>query len=350
MKRTFHFLALSALILAGCAKSTPDEVTVKEVDHPITFNAVNYITKTKGTYEGGDFGAYAWSAALTKGDFYMENVKVSESSGKWLPAVTYYWPKDAALDFESYSPYSATPWVTVTEDKLTGSIAAGTTLVDCLYSDKTIGCTYENSKNGVATKFRHALAQVAFNIKAAFTEYGTGTNKTSWKITLTGATLKNVYGAGSVELNLNTTDKTSWNLPSPAIWTVSGSKSNKALVSSNKNITTTAIEAAKFFVIPQATSSMQLTLSYKIVTTLANQSEITENITKTIKLSDFKYNSASIDNWKINDNITYNISIKPTADSGTTPGGSSTPEDVVITFDPSTEGWNNINVTASLQI
>lgn len=350
MKRILYFVAISVLALASCSKVAPEKTVEVETQHAIAFNAVNQVVSTKADYDkSNSFGTYAWSKALTRGDYFMENEKISYDAvdKKWLPANVFYWPKEAALDFVSYSPYSATPWVAVTENKLTGS--ASGELQDYLYADKATGCTYDNSKDGVPTIFHHALSQVSFKIKALFTTYGKAGDETSWKITLTGATLTDVYGAGSLELSLSS-DKKTWTLPNPAVWTVSGTKSDRTLVSSSTEVTTTGIDAATFYVVPQSVGSMKLILNYDIVTELVNGNQITEHISKTVNMSDFKYNSSSIDSWKINDNITYNISIKPTADSGTTPGGSGTPEDVVIKFNPSVSGWNNIDVSASIQI
>lgn len=349
MNKIFNIAALATLALAGCTKVAPEIVVKVEEEHAITFAAVNSIASTKGEYDkANSFGTYAWSKSITKGDYFMENVKVAFDAvnGKWFPVSTYYWPKEATVDFVSYSPYSETPWVNITESKLSAS--ASGTLEDYLYANKAVDCTFDNSKEGVATIFHHAVSRVSFNIKALFTSYGTAPDVTTWKITLSNATLKNVYDAGSVELNISE-DRQTWTLPSPAIWTVSGEASDRVLVASPTEITTDGINAAQFLVVPQAVSSMQLVLDYTIVTTLANGNELTESISRTVNMSDFRHNSASIDNWNMNDNITYHINIKPTADSGTA-GSGGTPDDVVIKFDPSVDGWNNIDVSASIQI
>ena len=369
MKKLFFIAIAAAVTLAACKKTevnTPDQV--------INFKVANRV-QTKATtgseYTNGAFGTYAWFNGTNE---FMVNEKVDKSGSEWTTVDhTFYWPKTGSIDFISYSPFNGTsdtpgtvPAVTANSIVYSGYTAAD---VDLMYADK-VTCASESGVNldeindgidsgftGVPTLFRHALAKLAFKIRANFVEYDDPANgsHTEWEVTVNSAKISGFKTTGSCTLNWVSG---AWEKPSVTVgsetynvWTgLSGASANQELITTPVVLTTTAqdIAPANGFVMPQVLEdgAQILALDFHIKTTLSNGKTIEEDVTKTVDIKAI----SSLKAWQMNENIVYTISIKPTAKANGPSGQDDTPEDVVITFDPAVAEWTNVDASASIQL
>ena len=352
MKKVFVIAAAALLALASCTKVestyTPDEA--------INFQAAVQLAQTKAEINGettkadtlgypyDNFGVYAWEDGTAA---YIVNEKVTKTADVWSTAKTYYWPKSGTMDFIGYYPQAAAPWVSVSTDALkceSYSISAAEN-DDLLYSNKAVERTVKNSANGVPMIFHHALAQVGVVVKAGYLSAGSGEDKTTWEIKIKSLYFKDMYKAGGVELSL-ASDEQNWTLPEDAIWTVSGSTSNISVISSDKTLTTSSDTVLlKKTVMPQnlvvSDASKVMHVDYSIKTTTAQNEVTTQNLSADIKLfgswtdaSDKDAFSNVVDKWQMNKWIFYTLVINPLA---------TTPEEAVITFDPSLIDWQYVD-------
>ena len=380
MKKYIIIAAAAVAALASCAK-----VETVDVQKEVTFEVANRLQQTKASgsvYDTSiDFGTYAWFTATsgsTNADF-MVNETIGYVGGVWKNKVnTFYWPKTGSVSFISYSPFDGTNGTgdsnpAITADSITYTdITAGD--IDYLYADKATCSSNVNDItdgdgaadsgfSGVPTLFRHALAKVSFIIKASFLTYTDPTTNTTttWEVTVNSAQISGFKTTGDLALTLNT-DGNTWDKPAGEVWThLSGATAAQELIDpatypAGVVLTTgnQVLNPASGYVIPQelAAGVQKLDLNIHIKTTLSNgniieEDLVTEGLGGTIPAFDFSAIS-SLTSWKINQNIIYTISIKPTA---TTPTGDyDNPNDVIITFDPAVADWEEVPVTATIQL
>ena len=361
MKKYIILAAAAVMALAACTKVE----TAPESGREINFQVANYMpTKANTQYTNGNFGTYAWFTADSgsTGADYMVNEEVGFASSVWKTIHnTFYWPKTGNMDFISYSPFNGTndtadsnPAVTATTLTYTNVAVAD---VDYLYADKvTVACKsgastdevndgVDSGYKGVPTLFRHALAKVSFQVKANFLEWGTAPDKTTWKLTLQDFEIGSLYTKGDLHL---TWDGTSW-VPQDAnrIWENPSVPTAGQDLASDLELTTAYQDLAALtnpYVLPQAVAAGAQTvrIKVKIETTLANGKSILEYYEKTFDLKDI----SSLDYIKMNQNIVYKISIKPTANVSTP----DSPEDVTITFDPAVSDWETVTSSVEIQL
>ena len=383
--KKYIIIAVSALV-AMCA-CTKNEVSVPS--HEITFQTVNYVGQTKAL-EGSeftytDFGVFAWSKA-SAGKYYMDNELVTKQGGEWKAQGTYYWPKDANVDFISYYPQEKVgSYVTIDETKISyKDFNAAEKQVDLLYADKVVGYGYADNADGsgvidgvntyktVPAFFRHALAQLTMQAKLAYeakTNYledgKTVKDSYRWEIEITDAKLTGVNTVGSLDLTLSGTENPElaktypWIKPANELWT----SGTPATVSLGKGALGTdgskCVLLNAYYVIPQAVSAQTVELTFNIKTYRGVGSAepslfLNEvGVKRTAKLA-----LPDLPAWKINQATTYVFVIAPTAGSGEDPEDPDKPidpddpnlKDVEITFDPAVKGWDITTVGATIKL
>ena len=189
MKKFFYLAVAACAALAACSKN---EVTPVDVDQQITFQAVVNKASTKGMIDGTYYTTGAPSFGT--GAFYntgsngfgpsspayipMSEVKYNDTKKAWTTDTPYYWPKNGTLTFFSFSPWSITTGtnptsVTITAAngvKIEGYDVDARQTDDLMVADVITGSSNNTTYNpndggtysqqGVATVFRHKLAQI----------------------------------------------------------------------------------------------------------------------------------------------------------------------------------------------
>ena len=391
MKKSF-FLIAALLTLAACSKVAP----VEESSNAISFQVANYVqTKADdakpGEFTNEDFGAYAWyspAEGQREGDPMFANEKVAKSGSEWKTVNnTYYWPKTGTVDFISYSPYDAEGKQPTVKESSIAWTKYTVGEKDLMYADKALkqGANVKTYYyNGVPTLFRHALAKLSFRVKANFLEWTQDEIKdeqtgevlvekdtTRWEVSLKSAKLSGIYNTG--DLNLTVAADGSWPLPEVGeakahVWAnPSGAAKEVELMTAKDSLilTTKAQDlytdkdgkAQSFFVLPQALAkdAQKITLVFHIKTTHIATTDKKEGVGQGTIVIDQDYSKtidlrevSSLAAWQMNQNIVYTICIKPTATDPNNPH-TDDPEDVVITFDPAQNGWEDVK-DATIQI
>jgi len=374
MKLKFLLAAAAIVALASCTK----QLGSNESSQEITFQVARYNSLTKGNtdyktdYSAVPFGAYAWYKGVSASDntVFMTNQKVSYKSASdvWAPeGTTYYWPKSGSIDFICYSPYTADgtdaplPTITETGIKYPAWDVNANPNVDVMYADKVTGLTGNANTyyyNGVPTLFRHALAKVSFQIKAAYLEKTADTgDKTRWEITVNSITISDILTSGALELNLAADG--SWEKPASNIWASDGNKTDLNLdVSSLGNITTTPQDLANgMLVLPQSLGDGQKVKINVTIKTYRDQNDGNGEklvLTETGIDIDALLSNGSLSSWGMNQNVTYSFILAPSLGTGT---GSDLDGDGIedvnpttIYFDPAVEDWENITVNAGINV
>lgn len=389
--KKYIILAAAVVAMAACAK-----VDNEEPQREINFTVANRV-QTKAAYNTDDtFGTYAWytanaaSVVATTGSdhaAFMVNEEIGHDGSVWKALHnTFYWPKTGSIDFISYSPFNGTNNTAnsnpaVIQNKITYTAINVAEVdaqsqpknIDYMYADK-VNCAiddYANStgKQAVPTVFRHALAKLSFKIAANFITYTDATtNKTtSWDVYVKSVKISGFKTTGDCELNLNS-NGISWDKPETDIsetgtpeivyvWTnLSGASAEQELIPNasltenskwiklNAKNNPTTINPASGFVMPQvlAADTQKIELALHITTHLANGLDIEEDYNRVLDLKDL----SSLKAWQMNQNIVYNIQIKPVAYVSTYDD----PNDVIITFNPSVAEWDDVDATAIIQL
>ncbi len=397
MKKVLIFISAAALLFAACTKVEEAGREVK--DQEITFQTAMHVTKAP-VFTGSvfptteTFSVYAWTdASALPNSIFMDDVTVAFNGTDWkTQGGTYYWPKSAPVDFIAYYP-TGMNGITVAPKKVTYTdidVEAGQE--DIMYTDKAVGFSNNvdliadgvKQYTGVPLIFRHALAKVKVVIELVYNhkEEADGT-VTDWEVTLNSFKMKDIFSKGSCELNLSTTPAegiVTWERPADAVWTPNGDKVNIAsAISSEKleprNADGTVREylaVGEHFVLPQAlaAASQQFELNLTINTKRNGTVVLSETFDRTPDIT-----LTSIPAWEMNHIYTYRLRITPTASDGNggqpyDPSDPNNPgptnpdpnnpghvdpnnpnlDDVIITFDPAVDGWDNVNVEAVLNI
>jgi len=358
MKRYLILAAAALVALAACSKVTPAADSQREIG----FQVANYATKANVAFTNADFGTFAWhhaeDATVTP---FITNEKVAQKGTEWKTVEnTYYWPKTGKLNFISYSPFSADKAPAVTENTIDWK-AYTVGADDLMYADRAKDKSenenvYTNisGATGVPTLFHHALARLSFQVKASFLEYTDPENKskTTWEVTLKNATLSKLYNTGDLALTLGT-DGISWTAAKGWVADKTKTAADTELVTEKapgKVLKTTVeplFDGKSFYVLPQelAAGAQKIHLVFHIKTNLPNGKVLEEDYDKVLDLSEF----SKIKVWKMNQDIKYIISIKPTKnlDPEHHPDD---PTDVIITFDPALADWELVEGTAVIQV
>lgn len=368
-------IPIAAIIaLTMCTRSIENDP-----EHEITFQVASYSSlNTKGNtdyktnYAAVPFGAYAWYKGVNASDNtdFMTNQQVTyvATDNVWKPAgTTYYWPKTGTLDFFCYSPYtadgSAAPAPTVTETSLAyPSWNVNSNLgVDVMYSDKALNLQNNTTTyyyNGVPVLFHHALARLGFACRLAYDEITAPTgDKTKWEVIVNSITLKDVKTTGTLALGINA-DGEHWDKPASNVWTNDGTKTDIALdvtaLTTFTDVTPQTI-GTPFFVIPQALNEGQkVVINLTIKTYRDTGAGYALVLTETGVDINGTLSSGALASWGINQNITYTFILAPSSPVGTgvdlDGDGIEDQEPIVIHFDPAVDDWEDITVSAGINL
>ena len=193
MKKYLLIAATACVALAACTKN---EVRPVNVDQEITFQAVVNKASTKaGTFEndakyptGRPFGTVAYRESSGNPKYFgPEEVSYNSTKLYWSTATPYYWPKNDALTFMSYSPYkyqeSAHSSTKITVDDHYNQLSisdydvAAHQETDLMVADIQKGQVANTTQDGgtwqkgVPTVFHHKLSQiVAINFQTVDTQ------------------------------------------------------------------------------------------------------------------------------------------------------------------------------------
>lgn len=306
MKKYLILAATTVFVLGACSKNEVD-VNVDKV--PVTFGT--YVGMTKATTGDIDldglkssedgFGVYCYysdnssynSSSSTPN--FMLNQKVynsnhsSHSAGAdatWTYTPIKYWPNEYGdganstttdkLTFRAYAPYStgSTNNISNLPDKNSTATTLTYTVdnsnqVDLLWASNAVGSLTDLTKKNVTVTstvdftFSHALSKITFSHQAVVDQVNpssgalaTGTTITLNSITIDGTTIKKsgVFNFATGEWGTLTAGATPTN--------------DISLTSLNANVTNslTAISNKEFFVIPNASNSMKITVDYTVNT------------------------------------------------------------------------------------
>lgn len=322
------------------AYPTTENFTVFAVRHATTFegwatNATSYMTRVECAYDDNfnnvTTGQGGWSSSKVPG-------------GK-----PYYWPKEGVLTFAGYSPSSAhnetpsgtgdgkgkinygTGGLTITGYSVNSDITKQTDLMFCerIYNKKSSSEDNNSTYDGVDMTFQHALSSIRFNVRKK--EAYPGYTMTLKNITVSGVRYKGAF-AENIQ---NETSATYSSLPEwtpeedQTIYTIYDKPgSDEGLILTSYNSYHELKEGA--ILLPQTfkeglvvkNPDAQISIDYTIAT-----GSIVVTQTATIKLSDLT------DNWGIGKRYVYNITIE---------------YDRII-VGPTVEGWDDVNVGASIK-
>lgn len=326
MKKYLTLAAIAALTLAACSKVETTSVNDDELV-PIGFGAYAGRSLSKASSDsyiasGSTFsatnqhiGVYAFSGTSTTADF-MNDVDVTLAGNGATASADYsplkYWPKDETvaankLSFFAYYPYDGTGIVrTNLCNTRYGSIvftaqAAAADQVDLMVSDAVEDQYYSTNSGVVPFVFHHALTRVLFYFNVDTDYHAAGTD-----IVVTGVTVSNINKVGT--LSLTGTYATS-------TWGSHGTPTTFSPAYPSTYLTTTAApaEAAAnvFLMVPQEIDDASiLTVNYTM-TDLATSTS--KNCTATVQLNTIEAAGSAVDEWTMNMNIAYTItlSLKP---------------------------------------
>ena len=379
MKKFFMFAAMASVALASCVKNDPAP-SFAEDQAEISFAAPVLSPNVKSATEfGNDFptdvkiGVWAYyyvnptnaeaEANFTtfgEGDLYMGSAQgglpiqytqlsADPLSGTWKHAVNkYYWPKNGALTFTAYAPYTdANALLANTTDSgvtFTDYVVPTTNslMEDLLYSERVYDATVANLTNpdrsnvyeGVSLVFKHALSSIRFTLKAA-ADYNPTT------LIVKKIELLNVVSKGSFDQNLADADDAT---SAKGVWTLSADDVDKKIYTvdlpSTDGITLSSTEVyyanngqtaapvsangkqvTDFILLPQTLDNIQLRVTF----TLKNDqmdAPIEQVLTK-------KLITDTITEWHEGSRYTYNLAIALDE----------------IYFEPTVTPWVDVDVT-----
>lgn len=381
MKR---LILLSAVALMTAAACTKNETSLSRASHEIAFQTVTYITKAgiTGTEfpTTETFGVYAWSAASESG-YFMNNEVVQYNNSVWKPASTYYWPKNATVDFFCFYPARMAELAAGEQTFSINGFDVVNNPVDLMYSDKAVGFTDNvdeveddavSGYTGVPAIFRHALAKVAVNVLLPYNhkEEADGTI-TDWTVTVNSASLSGLYKSGDVTLNLASSPAIGivpWEKPADAngfnVWTNDGTVAsyNATVDHLQLGVDQKIPVFPEFFVLPQALANGQQMINLNVtIKTIRNGQPF---LSETFDLAGSLYLD-SLPAWEMNHSIVYIVTVNPTSASGNggnpynpdDPADPNKPDpddpvldDAVITFDPAIDGWDVVTASATIRL
>ena len=201
MKKSILLTAMALVALAGCSKT--EVKPVEDAPAQISWNAVVGKASTKAMIEVakypkdetfGTFAFFSQSGSFSTSDTkYIYNEEVSNptqqtSGNAWKTSTTYYWPKQGALTFFSYSPYqslnnstscTAADGVTITDWDVDANQEVDVMVADVKKDQKA---NYTNDGyTGVPTIFRHKLTQIVKFEIATAADYSNGRSENDAK-------------------------------------------------------------------------------------------------------------------------------------------------------------------------
>lgn len=353
------YLILAAATLAAMCACTKNEA-YDAPQQSINFNVASYMPQTKANAsilsETTSFNTYAYYH-VNGGvqDYFTANGETitpdnTTNPTQWAPSKTYYWPKTGYINFYSYYGTQAP---VVTDGSLTyGTATAPLTIAatdNLVFADPAFNQngnleTYQmdSVEEGVPTLFHHALAQIAFDIKAMKVDDKADTWKegepyTQWDITINSASLvanNKGYLALSTTLPAATAEATNpaWMDYDAVGWTATTGTETINMTALGTNVLTEEAQPllAMRSVMPQDivdANVFAMTFTIKTTRSWDANNPVSEQITVSKKISEF---TDAISAWKMNKQITYHITIDPC-------------DTEKILFDPAVVAWETID-------
>ena len=379
MKKFFMFAAMASVTFASCVKNEPapsvidDQVEIAfeapvlapnvksatefhndfPTDVKIGVWAYYYVNPTNAELEANytNFADGTLYMGSAQGGLPIQYTQLSADplSGTWKHALNkYYWPKNGALTFTAYAPY------TEKNAQLANTTASGVTFKDyrvlqtnslqedLLYSERVYDATVANLTNpdksaayeGVSLVFKHALSSIRFTLKAA-ADYNPTT------LIVKKIELLNVVSKGSFNQNLADADDAT---SAKGVWTLSQDDTDKKIYTvdlpSTDGITLSSTEVkyannaqvaapvsangkqvTDFILLPQKLDNVQLRVTF----TLQNDqmaAPIEQVLTKKL-ITDI------VTEWHEGSRYTYNVAVALDE----------------IYFEPTVTDWADVNVT-----
>lgn len=326
MKKYLFLAALVGVAFTSCVRN---EEFAPKTQKEISFEVANYVQSTRvGAFDTTQsFGAYVWhndgsTLTLMNGDA----ATVSYSAPNWVPTPTLYWPTTGSVDCQAYYPTTLKPTMDATGLTLTYPTYTVLNVAEDTTADPTHDVKYANRAHrytanesyegftGIPTLFNHALAKLNFKVALEDTE---ALADVVWTAEVTKITVEGVYNKGELELTTTVPTGTNeaqstWTLPSPAIWTKVGDTQAVA----RNWVETVALEEGDvktfdametYYVLPQAivNNVQKGTITYSLTQSVGGVSTTT-NHTKP-----FNFHGKGLENWEMNKNITYTLTIVP---------------------------------------
>lgn len=349
MKKYLFLAALVGVAFTSCVRN---EEFAPKTQKEISFEVANYVQSTRvGAFDKNEsFGAYVWhnnGSTLTLMNGKAATVSYSDS--EWAPTPTLYWPTTGSVDCQAYYPTSLKPEMDATGLTLTYPTykvlnakedEAAVPAHDVKYADRAHRYTDNEISydgfNGIPTLFNHALAKLNFKVALEDTEE---LEDVVWTAEVTKITVEGVYDTGNLELKTTIptgTDKaqSTWNLPTPAIWTKVGDTKDdrnwEETVALEEGDVKTFDAGETYYVLPQAIEDnvQKGTIIYSLTQTVGGVSTTTDHT------KPFNFHGKGLENWEMNKNITYTLTIVPHTNK--------------ILFAPAVSDW--VTVTGGAQI
>ena len=358
MNKHIFYIAAACAALASCVKN---EVRVNAPDKEITFQTVS--TKAGGAAFETNKHFFSYAYFLEKGKSwddadldldkeakpYIDKAVITydhgttQGQGHWVAANSYYWPKQGSLTFFAWTDNtihdpannpapSVGTGATVscapnTGIKIENYSVKGNPNKDILVAEiakdkrqnESVTEPGRDWDNGVPTVFRHALANVEFNVNKR-------EDYKNVKFRVREITLNNVFTKGTFTQGSPTE---SWG------WSAQTEPDGLSVFKGDKEVNTTATKLNPnstsgatdyFIVLPQNfdNDTPTLTIKYEIITSyVAGKQPVTETVTETKAL-----NTIYPDNWKIGKKYVLGITLGLNE----------------IFWDPSIVDWATINV------
>ena len=330
MKKYLFLAALVGVVFTSCVRN---EEFAPKTQKEISFEVANYVQSTRvGAFDKTQsFGAYVWHNDGTTLTLMNSDVaEVSYSDPNWVPNPTLYWPTTGSVDCQAYYPTSLKPTMDAAGLTLTYPTYTVLNVAEDTTSYPTHDVKYANRAHrykanesyegftGIPTLFNHALAKLNFKVALSDEE---NLSDVVWTAEVTKITVEGVYNKGELELTTTVptgTDKaqSNWTLPSPAIWTKVGDtqaaprnwEGTVSLTETDNGVNAKTFDAGEtYYVLPQAivNDGQKGTITYSLTQTVGGVSTTT-NHTKP-----FNFYGKGLDNWEMNKNITYTLTIVP---------------------------------------
>lgn len=348
MNKHIFYIAAACAALASCVKN---EVRVNAPDKEITFQTVS--TKAGAAFEKDKhFFSYAyflekdktWDPDFASAKPYIDKAVITyepgtaAGKGYWAAGDTYYWPKQGSLTFFAWTDNtihhptsnpapSVGTGATVTCAPNTGIKIENYSVKDNPNKDILVAEIAKDKKNnesvtgrdwseGVPTVFRHALANVEFNVNKR--ENYPNVEFRVREITLNNVSTKGTFTQGS--------PAESWG------WSAQTEPDKLSVFTGDEEVTTTATKLKPnttpgatdyFIVLPQNfDATPTLTIKYEIITSYITGHPVTETVEETKAL-----NTIYTSGWECKKKYILGITLGLNE----------------IYWDPSVEGWEDIN-------
>ncbi len=322
-------LVLAALVGVAFTSCVQNEEFAPKTQKEISFEVANYVQSTRaGEFDKNeDFGAYVWhnnGSTLTL--MNSAAATVSYDAPNWVPDPILYWPTTGSVDCQAFYPTTLKPTMNDAGTTLTYSnytvlnAAENATAVpahDVKYANRAHRYTANESYEGftgIPTLFNHALAKLNFKVALEDTE---ALADVVWTAQVTNIAVEGVYNTGKLVLTTTVPtgtdpEQSTWTLPSPAIWTKVGDTTAAArnwaeTVDLAEGDVKTFDAAETYYVLPQTivNNGQKGTITYSLTQSVGGVS------TTTTHTKPFNFYGKGLDNWEMNKNITYTLTITP---------------------------------------